>query len=127
MLELSDIEFEELVRKALDGLPGAFRPHLEEVGVVLEDAPEAELLRELGMDPEEETLFGLYQGRPLTERSIVEDIESLPAKISIYRQPLLYHCGDLDELVREIQITVIHEIAHHFGIDEGTLEELGWD
>lgn len=127
MLELAESEFEELVGKALDGLPGEFRQYLEEIGIVVENTPDESLLRELGMDPEEETLFGLYQGQPLTERSIVDDVESLPAKISIYRDPLLHHCRDLEELVQEIQITVVHEIAHHFGIDEGRLEELGWD
>lgn len=80
----------------------------------------------MGMDPEVETLFGLYWGIPLTERSI-EDSGVLPDKISIYRLPLLEACRSREELVREVRVTVIHEMAHFFGIDDDRLTELGWD
>lgn len=126
MVRLSRREFEELVRRALESLPLEFRERLENVDVVVERRPSPSLLREMEMDPERETLFGLYQGSPLTERS-TEEVLRFPDKISIFMEPLLRGCEGEEDLLEEVRRTVIHEIAHYFGLDDGRLEELGWD
>jgi predicted Zn-dependent protease with MMP-like domain len=109
------LTFEEHVRTALDSLPAELREAMSNVEIVVED--------ENSEDPD---IFGLYLGIPLTERG-GEYAGALPDKIAIYRLPLEYEFGDDPErLVEEIRITVVHEIAHHFGIDEDRLAELGW-
>ncbi len=123
-MKVSDGAFRRLVDEALELVPAEFRSYLVGVSVVIEDwAPDA-LLDELGV-PEEETLYGLYSGRALTEGP--PDSCELPPRITIYRGPLLEDWEDEADLRDEIATTVIHEIAHHFGIDEARLEELGWD
>jgi predicted Zn-dependent protease with MMP-like domain len=106
-------EFEELVGEALDTIPPALTEHMENVVVVVED------------DPPEPGLLGLYQGVPLTERGDTY-AGFLPDRISVYRRPLLAVCETREQLVREVRVTVVHEIAHHFGIDDVRLRELGW-
>ncbi len=105
--------FEEHVRAALDGLPPDIAAALENVAVVVED--------EHRDDPD---LFGMYHGVPLPERGY--QAGSLPDKITIYRLPLEESFADPQELRREIRITVLHELAHYFGIDENRLDELGY-
>ena len=119
MLRMSHEEFERVVAKALDGLPEDLGELLENVVVVVEDEPTDEELREVGLDPETETLFGLYQGVSLDQRGVSSD--ALPDRIVIYRLPLLEACEDRAELVREIQDTVVHEVGHFFGLDEDDL------
>ena len=97
--------FEEHVRRALDTLPGPVAAALENVAVVVEES-----------DPDDPELFGLWQSD-----------QYLPDKITIYRKPLLETFSDPAELEEEIRVTVLHELAHYFGIDEGRLEELGYD
>jgi predicted Zn-dependent protease with MMP-like domain len=122
-MQMSDRAFRRLVDQALAGVPAEFRPFLEGVAVVVEDwAPEA-LLEELGV-PAEETLYGLYSGRALTQG--LRESGELPPRITIYRGPLLEVCEDEEDLRDEIATTVIHEIAHHFGVSEARLAELGW-
>ncbi len=113
MIEVSAERFEELVADALDSLPDALGRAMENVAVVVED------------DSPEEGLFGLYEGTPLTER---EDYGGLaaPDLITIYRRPICAYARSEDEVVEEVRTTVIHEIAHHFGIDDDRLDELGW-
>jgi predicted Zn-dependent protease with MMP-like domain len=106
-------EFEALVGEALDTIPPALTEHMENVVIVVED------------DPPEPGLLGLYQGVPLTERGGTY-AGFLPDRISVYRRPLLAVCATREELVREVRVTVVHEIAHHFGIDDARLRELGW-
>jgi predicted Zn-dependent protease with MMP-like domain len=108
-------EFEQLVARALDGLPERFADLLENVAVVVEDEPDPDDLVELEMDPEEE-LFGLYQGVPLPDRG--GSYTALPDRIAIYRGPILRWCQDRREVVREVRDTVIHELGHYFGLDE---------
>jgi predicted Zn-dependent protease with MMP-like domain len=123
-MHMSDRAFRRLVDEALALVPEEFRPYLAGVPVVVEGwAPDA-LLDALGV-PEDETLYGLYSGRALTEGLPMTG--DLPPRITIYRGPLLEDCLDEAELRDEIATTVIHEIAHHFGISEERLEELGWD
>lgn len=122
-MHMSDGAFRRLVDEALGFVPEEFRPYLEGVAVVIEDWASEALLDELEV-PGDETLYGLYSGRALTQgRSESGD---LPPRITLYRGPLLEDCADEEELRKEIAITVIHEIAHHFGISEARLRALGW-
>jgi predicted Zn-dependent protease with MMP-like domain len=107
--------FEDVVRAALDSLPPRIARALENVAVVVEDE-----------NPEDPDLFGLYHGVPLPERGSGYS-GALPDKISIYRLPLEDEFEDPAELEAEIRITVLHELAHYFGIDEDRLAELGYD
>lgn len=126
MLEMSADRFEELVSTALALLPPEFEAHMENVSVVVADRPDAALLRDMGYDPEdpEDTIFGLYEGVPLTER--LHDDLLLPDQITIFREPLLAYCETETQVVEEVRITVLHEIGHFFGMDEDRLEELGY-
>jgi predicted Zn-dependent protease with MMP-like domain len=107
--------FDEHVRAALDELPPHLATALENLAVVVEDE-----------NPDDPDLFGLFQGVPLPERSSAAP-PGPPNKISIYRLPLEESFPDPDDLREEIRITVLHELAHYFGIDEERLFELGYD
>ncbi len=126
MLSISPARFEKLVARALDRLPGMFHDHMENVSVVIAEEPDRELLETMGMDPDdsEDTLFGLYEGVPLTERGFDEVL--LPDSITIFRRPLLEWAESEEEVVEEVRITVLHEIGHVFGMDEDKLDELGY-
>ncbi|MCV7258906.1 metallopeptidase family protein [Mycobacterium shimoidei] len=106
--------FEELVSEALDLIPPELAAVMDNVVVLVADR-----------DPEDAELLGLYEGVALTERDSHYG-GSLPDTITIYRDALLDICDSDDEVVEEVKITVIHEIAHHFGIDDDRLHELGW-
>jgi predicted Zn-dependent protease with MMP-like domain len=108
------VTFEGHVRAALDELPPHIAGALENIAVVVEDE-----------NPEDPDLLGLYHGVPLPERGDMAG--SLPDKISIYRIPLEESFPDPDELREEIRITVLHELAHYFGLDEDRIAELGYD
>ena len=110
---VSPAEFEELVVAALDGLPPEMSQHFRNVAVVVEDE-----------NPDDPDLLGLYEGIPLTERDVYSGV--LPDRISVYRIPLCLMAEDLDDLVAEIAITVVHEFGHHMGIEEDRLHDLGW-
>lgn len=116
MIDVSRSEFEELVSDALDTVPPELVGLLDNVVVVVEDEAPAD-------DPE---LLGLYTGVPLTERGSWY-AGALPDQITIYRLPTLAICENREEVVEEVRITVVHEIAHHFGIDDDRLHELGYD
>jgi predicted Zn-dependent protease with MMP-like domain len=108
------LTFEEHVRRALESLPSELRDAMSNVEVVVED--------ENAEDPD---IFGLYLGIPLPERHDYAGV--LPDKIAIYRAPLEAEFGDDPAVLEdEIRVTVLHEVAHHFGIDEDRLDELGW-
>ena len=106
--------FEELVGDALDLIPPKFVAAMDNVVVLVEDR-----------NPDGENLLGLYHGIALTERTSNYG-GVLPDRITIYREPILSICDTEDEVVDQVAITVVHEIAHHFGIDDHTLHELGW-
>lgn len=108
-------EFEALVEQALDGLPEDFADLLENVVVMVEDEPDPEDLEAMGLDPDEE-LFGLYQGVPQDERNTY--YMGLPDRVVIYRGPILRACGNRRQVIREVRDTVVHELGHHFGLDE---------
>ncbi len=116
--------FDRLVERALARIPMPFRDALEEVAIVIEDEPSRAQLRENGLR-DDETLYGLYEGVPRTEWGA--DWVTVPNKISIFRLPLEEDFADPDELADEVRLTVIHELAHHLGIDDERLEELGVD
>jgi predicted Zn-dependent protease with MMP-like domain len=113
-VRMSPQRFDELVSDALDLIPPELAAALDNVVVLVEDR-----------NSEEPDLLGLYHGVALTERDSWY-AGSLPDTITIYREALLDVCEDEDEVVDEVAITVIHEIAHHFGIDDERLHELGW-
>ncbi|WP_460434064.1 metallopeptidase family protein [Angustibacter speluncae] len=108
--------FEEAVSDALDLVPPELARQMRNVVVLVEDdAPQ-----------DEPDLLGLYEGTPLTERDGWWDAGSLPDRILVFRNPTLRVCDTVDDVVEEVAITVVHEIAHHFGIDDEKLHELGW-
>lgn len=112
-------DFERLVGRALDELPEEFARVMENVAVVVEDEPSAELLLEMGMDPELDDLLGLYQGVPLSARDSF--YSALPDRIVIYRGPICRATSTRREAIREIRDTVVHELGHHFGFEEEDL------
>lgn len=113
-VEMSAARFEELVADALDAVPTEFGEAMDNVVVLVEDH-----------NQEAPDILGLYHGIALTERT--SDYGGvLPDRISIYRRPILQMCDSEDQVVEEVLITVVHEIAHHFGIDDARLHELGW-
>lgn len=116
--------FERLVDRALAGIPSPFREHLAEVAVVIEDEPSDRQLAENDIGPDE-TLYGLYEGVPRTEWAA--DWAIVPNRISLFRRPLEEDFPDHAELEDEVRRTVVHELAHHLGIDDERLEELGLD
>jgi predicted Zn-dependent protease with MMP-like domain len=109
-------KFDELVTEALDGVPDELMELTGNVVVLTSDEPPAH---------EPRTLLGLYEGVPLTERTTSYS-GVLPDHITIFRGPTLRYARDWDDAVREIRVTVVHEIAHHFGIDDARLHELGY-
>lgn len=114
MIDVSRERFEELVAEALDGIPPELGELMDNVAVfVQEGSPTSGLL-------------GLYQGIPLTRRDRGYEGMVLPDRITIFRQPILSHCTDEADVIRQVRVTVIHEVGHHFGIDDDRLRELGW-
>ncbi|PZR53551.1 hypothetical protein DNL40_08650 [Xylanimonas oleitrophica] len=116
VVEMSREEFEAAVSDALDTVPPDLTAQMDNVVVLVEDDAPAE-------DP---GLLGLYEGVPLTERDLGWAAGALPDRITIFRNPTLAICDTRDDVVEEVAITVVHEIAHHFGIDDERLHELGW-
>ncbi|MDY7096220.1 MAG: metallopeptidase family protein [Acidobacteriota bacterium] len=116
MIRMDRDEFEALVKKALDELPEEFAALLNNVAVVVEDEPSPEDLESVGLDPEMDDLLGLYLGVPLTERDTY--YAALPDRVAIYRGPILRYCRSRREVVREVRDTVVHELGHHFGMEE---------
>jgi predicted Zn-dependent protease with MMP-like domain len=116
--------FEDLVAIALAEIPMPFAAALDEVAIVIEDEPTPEQLRENELEPDD-TLYGLYEGVARTEWGA--DWISVPNRISLFRLPLEADFADPDDLAEEVRITVIHELAHHLGIDDDRLHDLGVD
>jgi predicted Zn-dependent protease with MMP-like domain len=114
VLDVSPARFEELVSEALDDIPDDLAARMDNVAVVV---------RETGGDPH---LLGLYEGIPLTKRIDYGAGAVMPDRITIFREAILRLCRTEAEVVRQVRITVIHEVAHHFGIDDERLQELGW-
>ena len=116
MVEMTREEFENAVRDALDQIPADLAAEMDNVVVLVEDeSPEGE--------PE---LLGLYEGVALTDRDGWWAAGSLPDRITIFRNPTLAICETSEEVVEEVRVTVVHEVGHHFGIEDDRLHELGW-
>ncbi len=115
-LSLGEEQFQEAVADALDQIPDELAQLMSNVAVLIEEEPPAD----------EPDLLGLYEGTPLTERDGWWEAGSLPDRITIFRGPLERLCEDREDLREEIAVTVVHEVAHHFGIDDARLHELGW-
>jgi predicted Zn-dependent protease with MMP-like domain len=113
--------FEAIVADALDQMPDEFAELMSNIAVQVEDEPDDETLLDLGLDPGRDTLFGLYSGVPLDERGGWYG-NVLPDVVLLYRLPLLEDCRTRAELVREIQLTLLHEIGHHFGFSEQEMD-----
>ena len=117
MIELDPDRFEGLVGDALDGIPDELARLMDNVAVIVEDGrPDGGLL-------------GRYEGVPLTERDASYGAGGLtmPDRITIFRRPICAICDSEDEVVEQVTVTVVHEVAHHFGIDDHRLTQLGWD
>ena len=123
-MKLNQKDFDRAVRRAIDRIPGEIREHLENVVITVRKRPSRQMLDELGMTPDDPPL-GLYQGASLMERSIFAP-PLYPDTIFIFQDPLEQMCDTLEELEQEIEITVVHEIAHFLGIGEDRLAELGY-
>jgi predicted Zn-dependent protease with MMP-like domain len=114
MVDIDRAEFEELVVDALDGLAPELAAVMDNVAVFVEDS-----------SPSGHRLLGLYEGVPLTERTSAY-VLATPDRITIYRLPILSICRSRQDVVRQVQVTVMHEVGHHFGIDDDRLHELGY-
>src|SRR5215218_3863360 len=112
--------FERLVARAVAGIPQPFRAALGEVAIVISDEPSEDQRRDNDLD-EDEMLYGIYEGVPRTEYGA--DWAAVPNRITLFRLPLEEDFADPDELADEVRITVIHELAHHLGIDDDRLHE----
>ena len=124
MIHVSDAEFDRAVQEALDEIPEEFRPYLDNVVIEVRLRPDAALLEEY---QETDDLLGLYVGVPLEDKGPGHSGPPLPDRVLIFRDNLCAMCATVDELVDEIRVTVLHEIGHHFGLDEDRLAELGYD
>ncbi len=113
MLVVDPVRFEELVAEALDGIPEALGRRMDNVVVQVQD------------QARDRHLLGLYQGIPLTERDTYGGL-AMPDRITIYRLPILRLCHNAEDVRRQVRVTVVHEVAHHFGIGDARLHELGF-
>jgi predicted Zn-dependent protease with MMP-like domain len=114
---VSSEEFEVLVRKAVGRLPSSYRRLLDNISVVVEEEPSREVLDEMELESEDD-LLGLYTGTAKGGESFFDPAGHLPARVIIYRGPIMRLCRTKDEVIQEVQDTVAHEIGHHFGLDD---------
>lgn len=119
---MESADFEMLVAEVLDALPPDIRGYLDNVEVVIEAWPSPAQLRQLGMSPPQ-TLLGLYEGVPLTERTSSYGLV-LPDRITIFQRPIESLCRTPQQIRAQVRRTVIHELAHHFGISDARLHDL---
>ncbi|MDP6699014.1 MAG: metallopeptidase family protein [Candidatus Latescibacteria bacterium] len=117
--------FEKLVEKALERLPGEFRQAFDNLAIVIEDWPDPAIVEEITGDPAE-VIYGLFSGTPLPERRF-EDSGDMPPVIALYQGPLEEDFPDRGELAREVEITLVHELAHFMGFDEDAVREFGYE
>jgi predicted Zn-dependent protease with MMP-like domain len=114
MVQLPAARFDELVADALDEIPPELAQMMDNVVVLVADR-----------NPDEPDILGLYEGIALTDRGY-DYAGALPDRIFVYREPILAACATEEDVVEEVAVTVVHEIAHHFGIDDERLHQLGW-
>lgn len=123
-MRLSPEEFEELVDEALESIPPPFERYMEGLAVDVEPMPDGETLEEMGID-DPRSLLGLYRGTPLTARSVEQSLR-MPDSIVIYQRNIERMCRTRQQLVEQIRKTILHEVGHHFGMDERELGEMGY-
>jgi len=116
--------FEDLIQEAMQELPKEFQEKLTNVAIIVEDYPSRETVTRLNLLPDE-TLFGLYEGVPLTERGFFAE-PLHPDRILLFQRAIEDECESAEEIKEEIKVTLVHEIAHFFGIDDDYLEEIGY-
>jgi len=116
-LNITPEEFDVWIQEALAGLPVRFATLAEEVSIVVEEEPSADVLQDLELESADD-LLGLYQGVPVDETSFFQPAGQLPARIAIYRGPILRHCRTKAEVIHEVRDTVVHELGHHVGLDD---------
>lgn len=114
---ISSDDFAKLVQQAIADLPPPYAKLMESIAVLVEEEPPQEVLEDLELDSEDD-LLGLYQGQSLAEESFFAAGGTQPAKISIYRGPILRLCETPEEVVQEVYDTVVHELGHHVGLDD---------
>ena len=114
--------FRRLVARALDEIPDVLADRMDNVVIIVRNRPEPDELAMVGLSSRD-TLLGLYSGRPLTIRGSYGEV--LPDRIFIYQEPIESICRSEDEIVEQVRETVLHEVAHHFGIDDDRLDEIG--
>lgn len=122
MLRINNQQFEKIVREAIDTLPDDITQNMKNVAIIIEAEPTAEQRQRLHLFSNQ-TLFGLYEGIPLTSRGNNYNLV-LPDKITIFKNPLITSCDSLEELNRQVKRTVWHEIAHHYGLDHNRINRL---
>lgn len=115
-------EFNRLVEAALQDIPRRFRDEMKNIAIVVEDEPSPEILEEMGIEPPD-SLYGLYQGTPLTERSWAQG-NILPDRITLYQRVIEEDSEDKEDVIVCIAETLIHEIGHYFGLSEEEIEEI---
>ena len=116
--------FEHLIHDAIRELPAEFRDKHRNVAIIVEDYPSEELMQQMELSPDD-TLFGLYEGVPLTERGYFEQ-PLHPDRILIFQRAIEDECDSPEEIKEELKVTLVHEIAHFFGLSDEYLEELGY-
>ena len=124
-MRLSDEEFDRIVKKALHRIPAEIRRHLDNIVISVRKRPSRQMLREMDL-PSGEALFGIFEGVPLIERSVTSP-PLFPDTILLFQEPLAAACETDEEIEEEIEITVVHEVAHFLGMSEERLAELGYD
>lgn len=124
-MKLSQKEFDKAVRRAYNHIPVEIRDRMENFVLTVKKRPSPEMLKEMGYPPDE-PLLGLYDGASLQEHSFFSSPSLHPDTIYVFQEPLEEMCESLTELEREIEITVVHEVAHFLGISDARLEELGY-
>jgi predicted Zn-dependent protease with MMP-like domain len=125
LMKLNNKEFDRIVQQAIGRIPQEIRRHLDNILITVQKRPAPEMLEEMGYPPDE-PLLGIYWGVPLNERSVAEP-PLYPDTIFIFKQPLEEMCETREELEEEIEITVVHEVAHFLGMTEERLAELGYE
>lgn len=123
-MQMTPTQFKSIARRAIETLPEEFKPYLENCMLLVEEYPQKELLEEMGI-PDDEGLYGLYEGTGMAGLD-TDSTPGLPPRITLFYGSLLEDFDAEDELVHEIQTTVLHEIGHHFGLDEDRLADLGY-
>lgn len=123
MIKITAAEFDRAVEEALELIPDDFAPYLENVVIEVLPRPTLRIMTEFDVPDD---LLGLYVGTPIEDKGMV-DGPALPDRVLIFRENLIEICETRDELIEEIRITVLHEVGHHFGLDEDRLAELGYE